>query len=426
MKALVAWLTALLGAATPAQELTPEILLLARIKVHMEQNLKRLPNYTCLQTIERSRRLKPGHKFELVDALRLEVAMVGNKELFAWPGAKNFEDRDLHELVQGGAIGNGNFGLHAYSIFLTGGPSFTHVGERDLDGRKTVRYDYRVPLLSSGYKIKSPPKEARVGYHGSFWVDARTLDLVRLEVVADDIPAELEIAQARSSIGYARVKIHDEEFLLPASSELLMVDLGGNESRNHTTFTACRQFAGESVLSFDEPPPGGTSETPAATREISLPAGLAVELQLETPVDSEQSYVGDPVTAVVTGNVKKDGAIVIPKGAQVHGRITRLERVSHGDALVNIGLRFHILQFRGSTAPFRAMLEHVGSFFDAREMKVVRGMQQTPGVPGPVFVQDSTLPPGTFLFQARGVRLNLPKGFRTLWRTTSVTVEEKK
>jgi hypothetical protein len=138
MKAHVAWLTVLLGAATPAQELTPEVLLLARIKVHMEQNLNRLPNYTCLQTIERSRRLAPGHKFELVDALRLEVAMVGNKELFAWPGAKNFEDRDLHELVQGGAIGNGNFGLHARSIFSRAHrPILMSANGTSTDGRRS-------------------------------------------------------------------------------------------------------------------------------------------------------------------------------------------------------------------------------------------------------------------------------------------------
>lgn len=425
MKVRTGWLTVLLCAATQAQEVTPELLLLARIKVHMESNLKRLPNYTCLQTIERSRRLAPGHKFELVDALRLEVAMVGNKELFAWPGAKNFEDRDLHELVQGGAIGNGNFGLHAYSIFLTSAPMFTYGGERDMNGRKTVRYDYRVPLVSSGYRLKSPPKEARVGYHGSFWVDARTLDLVRLEVVADDIPPELEIAQATTAVVYDQVKIHDEQFLLPSSSELLMIDVAGNESRNHTTFTGCRQFAGESVLSFAEPPPGETPAAPAVKKEIVLPPGLSVELQLETPVDSKQSYVGDPVNAVVTTNVKKGGVVVIPKGAEVLGRITRLERVSHRDAHVNICLRFYTVQFGGSTAAFRAALEHVGSFFDARELKGVSSTQQARGVRGPIYVQDSTQPPGTFLFQATGAQLRLPKGFRTLWRTTPITIEEK-
>ena len=49
------WPAALFLAGTlgpiPAEELTPEALLLARIKVRAGENLRGLPNYTCLQTI---------------------------------------------------------------------------------------------------------------------------------------------------------------------------------------------------------------------------------------------------------------------------------------------------------------------------------------------------------------------------------------
>ena len=64
-----------------AQELAPEILLLARIKAKAAENLQRLPNYTCTQTIERSHRNARARKFELLDTLRLEVALVEGKEL---------------------------------------------------------------------------------------------------------------------------------------------------------------------------------------------------------------------------------------------------------------------------------------------------------------------------------------------------------
>ena len=41
-----------------------------------------------------------------------------------------------------------------------------------------------------------------VGYHGTFWVDPSSMDLIRLEVYADDIPRNLEIEALwmRSSI----------------------------------------------------------------------------------------------------------------------------------------------------------------------------------------------------------------------------------
>jgi hypothetical protein len=73
------------------QDLAPEVLLLARVKTHMGQVLSRLPNYTCLETIERSRRRASGKRFELVDALHLEVAFVDGKELFSWPGERSFK-----------------------------------------------------------------------------------------------------------------------------------------------------------------------------------------------------------------------------------------------------------------------------------------------------------------------------------------------
>src|ERR1700730_18633788 len=120
-----------------AQELPPEILLLARIKTRAAENLERLPNYTCTQTIERYRRRGKARKFEPLDTLRLEVALVEGKELFSWPGAGKFEEKGIGEIVGGGgAIGNGSFALHAKSIFLSRWPTFTYFGETNLNSRR--------------------------------------------------------------------------------------------------------------------------------------------------------------------------------------------------------------------------------------------------------------------------------------------------
>src|SRR5687768_11173570 len=89
---------ALLAAAPllPGQtDLTPETILLARIRYQMSQTLQKQPNYTCEQSIERSRRRVASQKYEIVDTVRLEVALVGSRELFSWPGAGKFEDGDI-------------------------------------------------------------------------------------------------------------------------------------------------------------------------------------------------------------------------------------------------------------------------------------------------------------------------------------------
>ncbi len=410
------WILLCLGAATALaqSELTPETLLLARIKVHMSENLAKLPNYTCTQTIERSRRPAPSNRLELVDTLRIEVALVNHKEMFAWPGAGTFEDRKLQDMVSGGTIGNGNFALHAFSVFLSGGPTYTYAGEEMRGDRRTVRYDYKVPLMLSGYRISIPPREARVAYYGSLWVDKETLDLIRLEVRSNEIPLDLGLAEVSDAIEYGRVLIGDSEFLLPRTSELGMLELLGGESRNRTVFSACRQFSGESFLSFGEPPASDSSAPSRRISETDLPDGLLLEFQLETEIDSRRSFVGDPVSARITRDVKKERIVVVPKGAVVTGRITRLERRSRPYEHFLIGLQFFSLDFGNTRASFRAILEDLGPTMiglgAAAKRTAVSGFNSTKD--------------GIFEVAARD-RVQLPRGFRMTWRTTQPPVKDK-
>jgi hypothetical protein len=424
------WLWVGAAAVSAQSELSPEVLLLARIKVRMEENLTRLPNYTCLQTIERSRRRAPTHRFELVDTLRIEVAIVGGKELFAWPGAGEFQEREISEIVQGGTIGNGNFGLHARSVFLSSAPTFTYVGEGIRDGRQTIRFDYRVPYFKSGYRIRVPPNEAIVGYHGSLWVHAETLDLVRLEVYADDIAPRVGVSEASDSIDYARVRIGDADFLLPQASELRMIDFAGNESLNRVQFSGCRQFTGQSFLSFGEAPVSDSPAPETKVSEIRLPAGLPINLKLQTVLNSEKSFVGDPVTAVVSRNVKKGRTVVVPKGALASGRITRLQKISEPYAHFLVGLQFYSLQFAQSRAVFSARLEDVGPVSNATGPSgQLLGRTYFPEAPRRRISVEHMLsnqPSGVGVFQVKGKRLQLPRGFRMSWTTEAAPSSERR
>ena len=148
--------------------------------------------------------------------------MVGNQEFYAWPGDSKFEEKNIGQLIPNGTIGSGDFALHAYAVFLSRGPTYTYAGETTRNGRRLIRFDYRVAEAESGYTLRVPPREAQVGYHGSFLVDRETLDLVRLEVAAADIPPDLGLTGAVDVMEYSRVRIGDGEYTLPASSELLL------------------------------------------------------------------------------------------------------------------------------------------------------------------------------------------------------------
>jgi hypothetical protein len=93
----------------------PEILL-QRIRDRMTAHLSQLPNYTCHEAVDRLMRRANSGTFERLDRLELEVALVGNKELFARAGEGHFEEQEIHKMVPGGTIGNGAFGSYVETV----------------------------------------------------------------------------------------------------------------------------------------------------------------------------------------------------------------------------------------------------------------------------------------------------------------------
>ena len=369
------------------------VLRLTRIRARMIENLREMPNYTCLQTIERSRRRARARRFELLDTLRLEVALVAGKEMFSWPGAGRFEDREISELVPGGAIGNGNFAIHAKSVFQSNAPRFEYEGPREENGRRLHRYRYIVPRLLSGFKVKLGTAEGIAGYHGSFDADAGTLDLVSLDVFTDDIPTNVPISVASDELRYARTHIGERDFLLPESSIMTITDLEGNESRNRTAFSQCRQYSGQSTISFADPPPQGTPAEPVPV-PVDLPEGLLLDVRLETSIVFGKAAIGDPLEGRLGSDARFHGRTFVPKNALVRGRLLRIERFQTNVPITRLAIEFNELEFPGARASFRATLEDFG-----------------PVVPGV-----STAADKQGIIVMRGSRQEIARGVRMLWR----------
>jgi hypothetical protein len=227
---------------------------LAKIKGTVAENLSRLPNYTCTETIQRSERPKiDGRaKVMMVETTRMEVAFVDGKELFGWPGGAKIDEPDVGKMIDG-SIGNWYFGLFSTNIFSTPSTTFQYVNAAELDGKPAVRYDYRVPQSSDVYLIRTDSGKAWVGFHGSIWVNPATLDLIRITVAVDDPPAVLGFSSAESTLDFERKPIGSSTFLLPRGAELVVVDTDATERRSRLSFRNCHQFVGESVLKFDAP-----------------------------------------------------------------------------------------------------------------------------------------------------------------------------
>jgi hypothetical protein len=315
---------ALLAQTPPAAPPAGQSILLSRIRVVASALFKNMPNYTCTMRIERYVRAPEKREFVLLDNVRVEVIYIKGAELFAWPGAGSFEHRDLAQMVGGGTISTGDFAGHAASILLSSGVEIQYIGQEDLEGHATYRYGFRVARAQSHYVMRVPPKEADVGYQGTFWVDHDTLEPLRIDLFIDDIPDVLPVRSATKSILYQQTRLGDGVFLLPASADMTLFNTGGSAFRNRTIFSSCHQYVGESSVTFDAPAP--SEPAPAQTRAASwsLPARLEVSLRGNQPFEYPNSAVGDPVAFTVARNASTRGQVWLPKGATVEGRVVGL------------------------------------------------------------------------------------------------------
>ncbi len=384
-------------AAQSSIPLDSNIICLSKIKQRMADNLRGLPNYTCTQTIERSQRRGRARKFQLLDTIRLEVALVGGKELFAWPGASRFEDKELREMVGGGgAIGNGNFALHAKSVFQSNVPRFQFAGEGEISGRATLRFTYKVPRFLSGFQLRVGEAQGVSGYHGEFEADAETLDVLRLEVNADDIPSNIPLAAASDKLWYARARIGESEYLLPRASELAMTDLDGTENKNRIQFANCHQYGGESTISFGDPPPA--TEAPVAPVVVDLPDGLLLEASLTRAIPFDKVAIGDLIEGRLITGSRHEKKTLVPKGATVRGRILKIDKIYQRTETRVLSLELFEVDFPGAHSNIRAIPEDISALTGL-------GARAAVDKQGIIYIS--------------GNRQELIKGTRIVWRVQS-------
>ncbi|MFZ5927425.1 MAG: hypothetical protein ACOYX1_08240 [Acidobacteriota bacterium] len=394
----------------PMQPLKPETILLARIRNVVSENLSRLPNFTCLQTIERSQRLPGTKRYRFVDNIRLEVALVEGKELYAWPGSPKFEERELRDMVGGGAIGTGDFALHAKSIYLGDSARFTYHGVEELRGRKVHVFHYKVPMESSRYLMRIEKAEGPVGYQGHVYNDAETLEMARIEIHIDEVPPYLPLKEGHKVIDYAPMDIGGVRHVLPTSMEMTLVDLNGGENRNRAVFSGCRQYMGESRLVFEEPPP--ETQAPAQAVEWTLPEGLEVRLKLVAALDLSKSAMGDPVVFEASRDAVRGGKVWLPRGARV---TLRLDHIACRDFPVShcfFALVPGRFEFQNKSGEFRAELVQP-DLWRSMEMLLRNVRPQLRTIPAEM----GQAPKDAVLLVVSGQRGKLPSGFQTVWRT---------
>jgi hypothetical protein len=233
-------------------ELPKDVIQLSQIRREVAKSVATLDNYTCVETIDRATRKNARQNFQHMDTVNVEVAVVNNRELFSRPGAKGFEDPDVRKLPGSGLISTGGFAAAIKNVLLNNVSTIRFHGVEEILGRQTLRWDYAIPYNLSGWDVQMDGRTGRVSEAGSFWADAETLDLLRLEIAAQDIPPGLGAAAITERLDYSRVRVRSRDLLLPKSVETSVIKFSGAESRNRMRFSHCRAFEGEAELKFSE------------------------------------------------------------------------------------------------------------------------------------------------------------------------------
>jgi len=403
------------GGQEPRPDLERE--LVQRVGRRMADNIKLLPDYTCLETIERSVRTAGKTNPLVSDRIHLEVAYVGGNEMFAWPGSEQFDADLFAELPQQtGAIATGGFGGWVGSLFGPSAPAFTFAGACMVEGRGGSRFTFRVPRSSSTHIFKVGDRRVKSAYAGSICVDPAASDIMTLEIQDEEIPAPL--AASSEAIRYGRTRVGSGDFLLPQYDTLTVTDLEGKNFRNVTHYTACRQYTSHSTVSFDskyESAPGAQEKTEAS----ELPGGISLDLSLETPITFGASAVGDPITARLNRSVHAPG-VGIPKGATVSGRIRGLEQYFQPWKGFVVSLEFSSLTFAGKRIMFQARL--VGPRFETHVLPGTGspgGLAELPEAPRivPTGFDIDKSAPRFGVFRVPGDSLHLGRGRWMIWET---------
>lgn len=99
-----------------------------------------------------------------------------------------------------------------------------------------------------------------------------------------------------------------------------------------------------------------------AFREVTLPAGTTLRLNLQSAVASDTSSIEDAVQASLRQAVTVDGREVLPEGTQLAGTVTDVEKSGRVKGRARVAYRFNSLNYQGdryeiTTAPIAHQAE---------------------------------------------------------------------
>jgi hypothetical protein len=115
------------------------------------------------------------------------------------------------------------------------------------------------------------------------------------------------------------------------------------------------------ILSFGQMDKSKKAPLSGSGDSIALMSGTSLDAQLQKTVDVNNARVGDQVVLKVSKSIKQNGEVVIPKGTQLIGRVTEVQRRTKENSMSRLGMVFDQIQGKDLAAPFSASIVSITS-----------------------------------------------------------------
>ncbi len=241
--------------SVPAREaLSPKQELIERARQEALGFTASLPNFLCAQYTTRYVTGPGSGGWQAKDVVSANVVYENGKEDY-----RNIQingkaiTKKMEEMS--GSWSTGEFATTLRSLFHPSREAdFKYVKQTQMNGMTAWAYDYSVKRERSDWRIQLGSQAIIPAYSGRVWIDSKTARTLRIEMQADDVPAEfpLDKIEATNDYGFVRLAAN-EEFLLPTHAENLSCERGTSIcSRNAIDFRNYHKFSGDAVISFDK------------------------------------------------------------------------------------------------------------------------------------------------------------------------------
>jgi hypothetical protein len=272
------------------QQLAPEsAALLSDARAAALRYADSLPNFLCIEHVDRAADWNNTGAFTAVDTLDIQVGYVNGKERYQTLAHGKHSSSQSMETIAG-AISEGEFGSALRWIFdPAANATFTAVGPERVGRFETTSFDYGIDQAHSRLEMRALGHRVMAAFHGRVYIDEASRSPVRL-IIEGEPPADFRIRDPYVRIDYDWQRIGEQRYLVPVNAETQMTEppqrprkasslwqsdraipAGSYESgdlryfpgppkpppdtryRNRIDFHSYRKFAAGSKITFDPP-----------------------------------------------------------------------------------------------------------------------------------------------------------------------------